>query len=157
MIKNRTLEDPIAIQQYCYDDKVQAMRVQIVGNGSTYPSNAALSGYVAQPTVQTVVKETEIKIVEVPTIVKEVQIERIEVPVYVTEYKTIEVPVITTEIKIVEVPVFLKGETIEILKEVPIYVTETKTEYKDLPKWLVVFLVAQTTCTLILALLKFFK
>lgn len=175
MEKKRSHEDPVAIQQYCFADDSKAMRVQIVGSdfseyqtspywkqvqsGQISPNPIGQAGFsypIVNPQVNSplVVKETEVKVIEVEKIVIQTQIERVEVPVFHTEYKTIEIPVVTTEYKVVEVPTYIKGDTIEILKEIPKYIVQTNTEYKDLPKWLMIFLALNSLATMLLMLKK---
>lgn len=167
MIKERSHEDPVAIQQYCFDDKTQSLRVQLIGPGAAQPSplgqagishlgQAGLSYPIVNPHINSplVIKETEVKIIEVEKVVVQTQIERVEVPIFHTEYKTIEIPVVTTEYKVVEVPTYIKGDSIEILKEIPKYIIQTNTEYKDLPKWLMIFLALNSLVTMLLMLKK---
>jgi hypothetical protein len=148
-MNSRSLADPIAIQQTCFDEEKQAMRVVIVsGEVPVFQLQESTQKIVE---TQSVVKETEIKIVEVPVTViqKEIQIERIEVPVYLQQ-----IVEVTKEVLVqVPGPTKIEIQTVEIEK--PVYITQT--EYKDLPKWLIVFLGVQTISTLILAFLKFLK
>lgn len=166
MEKKRSHEDPVAIQQYCFADDSKAMRVQIVGNDSPWCSNSesigprkdylhrVQSGQVASQPQQIIVKETEVKVIEIEKVVIQTQIERVEVPVFYPEYKTIEVPIVTTEYKVIEVPTYIKGDSVEILKEIPKYIVQTNTEYKDLPKWLMIFLALNSLTTMLLMLKK---
>lgn len=144
---NRSLADPIAIQQLVYDDEKNANRVYVINAIPGQATSTTLDQKIVEK--QVIVKEIEYKILEVPKIVieKQFQIEKIEVPIYIekivekfiekpiyiTEYKTIEVPLITKEIQFIDKPV----------------------HSTDLPKWLVVVLGLQTTITLILAILNF--
>jgi hypothetical protein len=142
-----SLMDPNMIERMSYDESINAKRVYIV-NGEMPIINV--------PEIKIPeIKMPEIKTIEVPVIViqKELQVEKIEVPVVIkeTEIKEVQTQVVVVDkqlqIERVEIPVVQKE--IEIIEK-PVVITE----YKDLPKWVNVLLVAQALTSILMLLKK---
>jgi hypothetical protein len=142
-----SLMDPNMIERMSYDESINAKRVYIV-NGEMPTINV--------PEIKIPeIKMPEIKTIEVPVIViqKELQVEKIEVPVVIkeTEIKEVQTQVVVVDkqlqIERVEIPVVQKE--IEIIEK-PVVITE----YKDLPKWVNVLLVAQALTSILMLLKK---
>jgi hypothetical protein len=147
MDRKRTLRDTNQINSAEHYEEFDARRVYIV-NGEMPTINV--------PEIKIPeIKMPEIKTIEVPVIViqKELQVEKIEVPVVIkeTEIKEVQTQVVVVDkqlqIERVEIPVVQKE--IEIIEK-PVVITE----YKDLPKWVNVLLVAQALTSILMLLKK---
>ncbi len=121
--------DPNQISRRLFDEEQDAQRVFIVNEqDSKSVGNSSCCG-------------KKLQVIEIPTIVKEVQL--------------VEVPVIVKEKEVIYVNGDNSQQPLAFEKiEVPVIIT--KTEYKDLPIWLRVVLIAQSLTSIIM-LLKMLK
>lgn len=154
--RKHTLLDKDQIAKAVYQEETQAQRVHIV-SGDAPPINVhpvikeisiptiikemeqisvpviVKETEVQQVNVPLIIKELEVKEIGIPTIIKETQVERIEIPVPIIEHRPFSVPTIVKEIERFEVPVI-------------------QHEYRDLPIWIRVCIVAQILATTIMLL-----
>lgn len=114
------------IPRYTYDEAYNANRVVIVGNISPRgvealnPNNLPGGINIIETTkliteyieVPTIIKELEVKVLEIPFIVYDTKIVEVEKIIHTVEYKEIEKSVIVTEYKEVRVPVIVKEQEI---------------------------------------------
>lgn len=139
--------DSDQIEKYCFDEENTAKRVVIVGGDFKLPEVKLDTSDIKFPAIP------EQKTIEIPVIVKELEIKEIQVPQIIIqkeiEIKEIQVPCVITEVK-------------EIIKEVPVYITKTEfidkpviikeVEYKSLPKSLIICLAAQAIGSILMLL-----
>lgn len=142
---SQTLRDPNQILSAEHNEDLNAKRVVIVGG--------EMPEFKMPEINMDGLKWPEFLKVDVPVIVTQKEIQIVEVPV----------PVITKEVQIVETQVVVVDKEIQVLRvEVPIIIKEFEviekpviiTEYKDVPKWIKVLLVAQALISIISLLKK---
>lgn len=145
MDRKHTLRDSNQISSAEHYEEYDAKRVYIV-NGEMPTINIP---EIKMPEL----KIPEIQKVEIPVIVKEIQVEKIEVPVIIkeTEIKEVQTQIVVVDkqlqIERVEIPVVQKE--IEIIEK-PVVIKE----YKDLPKWVSIVLVAQALASILMLFKK---
>jgi hypothetical protein len=149
MDKKVTLRDYNQINAHEHQEDLNAKRVVIVGgelpefniSNIKIPDIKIPDFEVKTIEIPTIIIQKELQIEQVPVIVKEFEIKEIEKPVIIVQkelqIERVEIPVVQKELEIIEKPV--------IIKEV---------EYKDLPSWVKVLLVAQALISIITLLKK---
>jgi hypothetical protein len=167
MSDKMTLRDPSQIDRYEHEENHDARRVYIVGGNIP---DVRLQ--VPDIKVNIDAEKTVVQTVEVPTIVKETVI--VPVDKIVKEVEKIEVPVIVKDIEKIHIPTILKQTEFQEVQKV---VTETRverievpvpqivhldkvvtnTEYKDLPKTLLIVIAVQATVSIITSLIMLLK
>lgn len=139
-----TQRDPLQTALYEHNEEHNAKRVVLVG-GELPPVQVDMSNFKMEP--------QQVQVIEVPrtevVTVREVEIREIQVPYIIIQKEFVEVPVIIKEV-------------VEVIREVPVVQTKVElvdkpiiirdTEYKDLPKGLVICLVAQVVVSMIMLL-----
>ncbi len=127
--------DANQIPRYSYDEENRAVRVSIVNGTSDFQApvqkiqqaGASRIEYITVPTVErievpVIIKELELKTIEIPVISVKTEVQIVEVPFYIREieYKTIEIekPVYITEIKTVEIPLIVKEKELVFVDKV---------------------------------------
>lgn len=131
--------DPDQIVRYSYDDENRAQRVILVNEDG--------SGTMPLEVAQQVVQQAPAQLVtvEVPIIVKETEIKIVEVPTIITQERVVKVEtektIIQTELRVIEVPVIVKE--IEF-KEIEKTVFIEKSVIQTIPLWLKVCIVVHT-------------
>jgi len=145
MSQTRTLRDPNQILSAEHDEDNNSKRVTIVAGEMPEFKMPIIN--------MDNLKFPEFLKVEVPVIVTQTEVKIVEVPV----------PVITKEVQVIETQVVVVDKEIQVLRvEVPIVIKEFEviekpviiTEYKDVPKWIKVLLIAQALISIISLLKK---
>lgn len=160
MIKQRQMTslDTNQLPRYTYDEEYNAQRVIIVGGEDLSPFKESgvnsLPGQKNEARIE-YIPVTTVEKIEIPTIIKEIEVRTIEIPIIVVETKILEIEkrIIVTEYKEIQVPVIVK-EYKEI--EVPIIHTQEKIVYVDRTNYKLLYLMQGITLALIV-LSKFIK
>lgn len=140
-----THADPQQIAQRAFEENLDANRVVIVG--AEMPELKFSDIKFPQP-----------EKIEVPVFIK--QFETLEVPVVVKqiEYREIEKPIIVSQkelqIERVEIPVVIQKTEVQVIEK-PVIIKET--EYKDLPKGVMICLAVQSITSILLLLKMILK
>lgn len=164
-----TLRDPSQIDRYEHQENHDARRVYVVGGN--LPD---VKLQIPDIKVNIDAEKTVVQTVEVPSIIKEPvvvpverivkEIEKVEIPVIIKQTEHVEVPVIVKDVQIERVDKIVTETKIERI-EVPVskiehIVTEkvvTNTEYKDLPKTLLLVIAVQAVVSIISSLIMLLK